>query len=55
LPLRTSALEHVGFTVPDPRTVSPALGDLTQKAMAYSRFAGRDGFSSVPPKLNERR
>ncbi len=33
--------------------VSPTLGDLTQKAIAYSRFAGRDGFSSVPPKLNE--
>jgi len=33
--------------------VSPQLGDLTQKAIAYSRFAGRDGFSSVPPKLNE--
>jgi len=33
--------------------VSPALGDLTQRAMAYSRFAGREGFSSVPPKLNE--
>jgi 4-carboxymuconolactone decarboxylase len=33
--------------------VSPALGDLAQKATAYSRFAGRDGFSSVPPKLNE--
>ena len=33
--------------------VSPGLGDLTQKAMAYARFAGRDGFSSVPPKLNE--
>src|SRR5689334_22504762 len=33
--------------------VSPELGDLTQKAIAYSRFAGRDGFSSVPPKLNE--
>jgi len=33
--------------------VSPALGDLTQKAMAYSRFSGREGFSSVPPKLNE--
>ena len=25
--------------------VSPALGDLTQKAMAYSRFSGREGFS----------
>ena len=33
--------------------VAPALGDLAQKAIAYSRFAGRDGFSSVPPKLNE--
>src|SRR6185503_8047736 len=33
--------------------VSPALGDLSQKAIAYSRFAGREGFSSVPPKLNE--
>jgi 4-carboxymuconolactone decarboxylase len=33
--------------------VSPALGDLAQKATAYSRFAGREGFSSVPPKLNE--
>ena len=33
--------------------VSPDLGDLTQKAIAYARFAGRDGFSSVPPKLNE--
>jgi 4-carboxymuconolactone decarboxylase len=33
--------------------VSPALGDLTQKATAYARFAGQDGFSSVPVKLNE--
>jgi 4-carboxymuconolactone decarboxylase len=33
--------------------VSPELGDLTQKAVAYARFAGREGFSSVPPKLNE--
>lgn len=33
--------------------VSPDLGDLAQKAIAYSRFAGRDGFSTVPPKLNE--
>ncbi|MEO8256888.1 MAG: carboxymuconolactone decarboxylase family protein [Acidobacteriota bacterium] len=33
--------------------VAPALGDLSQKAIAYSRFAGRDGFSIVPPKLNE--
>ena len=33
--------------------VTPALGDLSQKAIAYARFAGREGFSSVPPKLNE--
>ena len=33
--------------------VSPELGDLSQKAMAYARFAGREGFSTVPPKLNE--
>jgi 4-carboxymuconolactone decarboxylase len=33
--------------------VSPGLGDVAQKAIAYSRFAGREGFSSVPPKLNE--
>lgn len=32
---------------------TPQLGDLAQKAIAYSRFAGREGFSSVPPKLNE--
>jgi 4-carboxymuconolactone decarboxylase len=33
--------------------VTPELGDLTQKAVAYARFAGREGFSSVTPKLNE--
>lgn len=33
--------------------VSPELGDLAQKAIAYARFAGREGFSSVPPELNE--
>ena len=33
--------------------VSPGLGDLVQKAAAFARFAGQDGFSSVPPKLNE--
>jgi 4-carboxymuconolactone decarboxylase len=33
--------------------VSPALGDLAQKAIAYARFAGREGFSTVAPKLNE--
>jgi 4-carboxymuconolactone decarboxylase len=33
--------------------VAPALGDLSQKALAYARFAGQDGFSSVIPKLNE--
>ena len=32
---------------------TPELGDLSQKAIAYARFAGREGFSSVPPKLNE--
>jgi 4-carboxymuconolactone decarboxylase len=33
--------------------VSPTLGDLNQKAMAYARFAGQPGFAAVPPKLNE--
>jgi 4-carboxymuconolactone decarboxylase len=33
--------------------VAPGLGDVTQKAMAYARFAGDPGFSSVPPKYNE--
>ncbi len=33
--------------------VTPTLGDLSQKAMAYARFAGQPGFSTVPPKLNE--
>ena len=33
--------------------VSPGLGDLTQRAIAYARFAGRDGYSTVPPKLSE--
>jgi 4-carboxymuconolactone decarboxylase len=33
--------------------VSPTLGDLSQKAIAYARFAGQEGFSTVPPKLNE--
>jgi 4-carboxymuconolactone decarboxylase len=33
--------------------VSPELGDLAQKSIAYARFAGREGFSTVPPKLNE--
>jgi 4-carboxymuconolactone decarboxylase len=32
---------------------SPTLGDLAQQTMAYARFAGEDGYSSVPPKLNE--
>src|SRR5690606_24044075 len=32
---------------------SPELGDLAQRTMAYARFAGTEGFSSVPPKLNE--
>src|SRR5262245_46518756 len=33
--------------------VTPRTRDLAQKASACSRFAGREGFSSVPPKLNE--
>ncbi len=33
--------------------VSPVLGDLAQKAIAYSRFAGRPGYSTVPAKLSE--
>lgn len=32
---------------------SPTLGELAQRTMAYARFAGTEGFSSVPPKLNE--
>jgi 4-carboxymuconolactone decarboxylase len=34
-------------------TVSPIFGDLAQKAIAYARFAGREGYSSVSPKLTE--
>lgn len=33
--------------------VSPTLGDLSQKALAYARFSGQEGFGTVPPKLNE--
>jgi 4-carboxymuconolactone decarboxylase len=33
--------------------VSPIFGDLAQKSIAYARFAGRDGYSSVSPKLTE--
>jgi 4-carboxymuconolactone decarboxylase len=33
--------------------VSPTLGDLSQKAIAYARFAGDPGFSVVSPKFNE--
>jgi 4-carboxymuconolactone decarboxylase len=33
--------------------VSPTFGDLAQQAIAYARFAGRDGYSIVPPKLSE--
>jgi 4-carboxymuconolactone decarboxylase len=32
---------------------SPDLGDLAQRTMAYARYSGTDGYSSVPPKLNE--
>lgn len=33
--------------------VSPGLGDLVQRAVAYARFAGQEGASSLPPSLNE--
>jgi 4-carboxymuconolactone decarboxylase len=33
--------------------VSPGFGDPAQKAVAYARFAGTPGFSSIPPKLSE--
>jgi len=32
---------------------SPAFADLAQKTIAYSRFAGREGYSVVSPKLSE--
>ena len=32
---------------------SPTLGDLAQRAMAYARYSGTEGFASVPVKLNE--
>jgi 4-carboxymuconolactone decarboxylase len=32
---------------------SPAFADLAQKTIAYARFAGREGYSTVPPKLSE--
>ena len=32
---------------------SPALGELTQRTMAYARFAGNEGAAHVPPPLNE--
>jgi 4-carboxymuconolactone decarboxylase len=32
---------------------SPIFADLAQKTIAYARFAGREGYSSVPPKLSE--
>ena len=32
---------------------SPGLGEVAQTAIAYARFAGQAGFSSVPAKLNE--
>ena len=33
--------------------VSPAFADLAQKTIAYARFAGREGYSTVPPRLSE--
>lgn len=32
---------------------SPVFADLMQKTIAYARFAGRDGYSSLSPKLSE--
>ena len=32
---------------------SPIFADLAQKTIAYSRFAGREGYSVVPPQLSE--
>ena len=32
---------------------SPGFADSMQKAVAYARFAGREGYSVVPPKLTE--
>jgi 4-carboxymuconolactone decarboxylase len=32
---------------------SPVFADLAQKTIAYARFAGREGYSIVPPKLSE--
>jgi 4-carboxymuconolactone decarboxylase len=32
---------------------SPIFADLAQKTIAYARFAGREGYSSVSPKLTE--
>jgi 4-carboxymuconolactone decarboxylase len=61
--LTTAQQQYVASILSGPRSdisgplgvmmVSPGLGDVTQKALAYARFAGREGFSSVPPKLNE--
>ncbi len=42
--------------IPPPLAVmlaSPGLGDLVQRGVAYARFSGREGYSSLPPKLNE--
>jgi 4-carboxymuconolactone decarboxylase len=33
--------------------VSPDLGDVAQRAMAFARFSGREGYSSVTPKYSE--
>jgi 4-carboxymuconolactone decarboxylase len=61
--LTTAQKQYVASILSGPRSdisgplgvmmVSPELGDLNQKAIAYARFAGREGFSTVPPKLNE--
>jgi 4-carboxymuconolactone decarboxylase len=51
-----SVLDGPRSDIPPPLAVmlaSPGLGDLVQRATAYARFAGQDGYTSLPPKLNE--
>ncbi len=49
-------LEGPRSDIPPPLAVmlvSPGFGDPAQKAVAYARFAGTPGFSSISPKLSE--
>lgn len=51
-----SVLDGPRSDIPPPLAVmlaSPGLGDLVQQATAYARFAGQDGYTSLPPNLNE--